>query len=83
MKKMVKKNYQCPDTEIIGTCVFQLLLPHSWDPDFIPDNPGPTLPIIEGDPESDGHGANGFGLFDFDDMSQSSGNGGYDPWNQL
>ena len=83
MRKVVRENYICPEVEVVKTPAFNLLLPHSWDPDFNPENPDPTLPIIEGDPEGNGKGANHYGLLDFDDANSNGANGGYDPWANL
>ena len=83
MRKVVRENYICPEVEVVKTPAFNLLLPHSWDPDFKPENPDPTLPIIEGDPEGNGKGANHYGLLDFDDANSNGANGGYDPWANL
>ena len=83
MKEMVNKIYTRPEAEVVQTCAFQLMIPHSWDPDFVPDNPGPTLPIIEDDPTGDGKGANSYGLFDYGCIDNNADQGDYDPWADL
>ena len=84
MRKIVRENYIRPEVEVVKTPAFNLLLPHSWNPDYNePDPYSPDLPIIEGDPEGDGKGANHYGLLDFDDANSNGANGGYDPWANL
>ena len=84
MKKITKSKYIRPELELVKTPAFNLMLPHSWNPDYNePDPYSPDLPIIEGDPEGNGKEANGYSLFDFDDIVGHSGGHGNDPWDNL
>ena len=80
MKKITKQKYICPELELVKTPTFNLLLPASYNPD---DPYSPDLPIVEGDPEGDGKGANNYNLLDFDNINGNSGNNGNGPWDQL
>ncbi len=71
---MKKKDFIHPVTEAVGVEGLQLLTPVSWNPD---KGNGPSMGIIEGDPEGNGKGANEFALFDEDEDDSSDDLFGY------